>query len=163
MHAMFRSDNLAGTTQGKYLASVCLPAECDNGCVVIVGDLKANEREVKNCSAPTGDEALGTIAVLGSEEVVKSKAFNTVGGFTNASGSIARAYILEKGDVFSVTADALTVADGVTITAGSTLFELQAGYKLKAVASATSGKTTVGKCEAIESDGATTWYVIRVM
>jgi len=33
-HAMFRSDNMAGTTQGKYLVSVRVPEAIDNGCVV---------------------------------------------------------------------------------------------------------------------------------
>jgi hypothetical protein len=156
-HAMFRSDNMAGTTQGKYLVSVRVPEAIDNGCVVAYGAYEDGAREVRTCEAPAADTALGKIAILGSEEVNKAVKFDTVGGFTNEKGVPARGYIPEHADAFSVTAEAV---DG-TIKVGSFL-ELQAGsYKMAAVDVAT-GATVVGVCEAVEQDGATTWYVIRV-
>ena len=60
-----------------------------------------------------------------------------------------------------MTAGAFEAADSVTVAVG-TIFEVQAKTKMKAVATATTSTTTIGKCEAIEQDGATTWYVIRV-
>lgn len=156
-HAMFRSDNLAGTTQGKYLASVRVATDIDNGNIVLLGEYETGAREVKACTAPAADSAIGKIAILGSEEVDKTVKYDTVGGFTNKAGSVARGYILEHGDVFSVTAEAVdgTPAKGAT-------FELQAGsYKMNAVETAT-GATVVGVCEAVEVENGITWYVVRV-
>lgn len=162
-YGMFRSDNLEGTHDGKYLVSLRVkPGGIDNGNVVKIGALEQGAREVRTYSTPAANDALGTIAVIGSEEVVKEKKYNTVGEFTNKEGEIARGYILVKGDAFSITADAITAADGYTYTVGTTIFELAAGTKLKAVNSLTSGSTKVGDLEAIETQGNVTWYVIRV-
>ena len=164
-HAMFRSDNMEGTHDGKSLVSLYINVDggLDNGCVVKVGALKTGEREVRACSTPAANDALGNIAILGSEEVVADKKYNAIGDFTNAKGSIARGYILRKGDFFSVTADALAAADNYTYTPGTTIVELQAGTKLKAVNSLTSGSTKVADLEAVEVDGAVTWLVFRVV
>lgn len=165
MHAMFRSDNLEGIHDGKYLASLRISADngLDNGLVVKVGALEEGSREVRACTTPAANDALGTIAILGSEEVDNTKKYNAVGEFTNKKGSIARGYILTHLDTFSVTADALEAAEGYTYVVGTTIVELQAKNKLKAVSSATSGSTTIGKLEAIEPDGDVTWYVFRVL
>lgn len=162
-NGMFRSDNLEGTHDGKYLVSlrVSTSGGIDNGNVVKVGALATGEREVRAYSTPAVDDVLGTIAIIGSEEVDKTKKFDTLAGFKNPEGSIARGYILVKGDYFAITEDAFEKASGLTVAVG-TIFELQAKTKLKAVASATSGSTTIGTCEAIEVDGGTTWYVIKV-
>lgn len=152
-HAMFRSDNLAGTSQGKYLASVRVTENLDNGLIVVPGEYEAGAREVRVCAAPTADDKIGTIAILGSEEVNKAVKFDTVGGFTNEANSVARAYILEHGDMFSVSAEGFVAVPAV-------------GDEVKVAADAhkmgTAGDVTVGKCIAIELDGATTWYVVRV-
>lgn len=156
-HAMFRSDSLAGTTHGKYLVSVRMTEDLDNGCIVVPGDLEAGAREARAYAAPEADTAVGKIAILGSEEVVKDAKFDTVGQFTNLRGSLARGYILEHGDMFSVTKEALDGTPALNAT-----IEVQAGaHKMSAVESAT-GATAIGKCIAVEPDGATTWYVIRV-
>ena len=66
--------------------------------------------------------------------------------------------MFEKGDVFSVTAEAVTNA--ATIAVGD-IVELAASTKLKIVASATgltSGSTKVGTVIGIEGD----YFVIRV-
>lgn len=162
-HAMFRSDNMEATVNGKFLVSLYVSTEggIDNGNVVKVGGLKTGEREVREYATPAANTPLADIAILGSEEVVKGKKYNTVGEFCNEKGSIARGYRLVSGDMFAVTADAL---DGTgTYTVGTTICELQAGTKLKAVDSLTQSSTKVGTLEAIESEGATTWYVFRVV
>lgn len=164
-HAMFRSDNMEGTNDGKYLVSLYVSTEAglDNGCVVKVGGYKSGEREVRSYTTPAANDALADIAILGSEEINKSKKYDLVGDFTNAYGSIARGYKLVRGDIFAVTKEALATADNYTFTVGTTICELQAGHKLKAADSVTSGSTQVGVLEAIEADGATTWYVFRVV
>lgn len=156
-HAMFRADNLAGTTLGKYLVSLRVTADIDNGAVVVPGDYEDGAREVREYATPEASSALGTIAIIGSEEVNNDVKYDAVADFVNKSGDIARGYILTENDIFSVTAEAI---DG-TASVGS-IIELQAGTKLKAVASATASTTTIGKCVAVEQDGSVTWYVIRV-
>lgn len=162
-NGMFRSDNLEGTHDGKYLVSFRVATnDLDNGNVVKVGALKTGERDVRDYSTPAATDVLGEIAIIGTPEVDKAKKYNTVGEFTNKVGSLARGYILVKGDFFSINADAITAADNYTYAVGTTVFELQAGTKLKAVDSVTSGSTKVGDLVAIETEGATTWYVICV-
>ena len=150
---MFRADNLAGTTQGKYLASVRMTEDLANGSIVVPGAYEAGAREVRACAAPAAGDTIGKLAILGSEEVVKGVKYDTVGGFTNKAGTAARAYILETGDVFSVSKEGFvavpTVGASVKVAAGA--------HKL-----GTAGDVTVGECVAIEQDGATTWYVVRV-
>ena len=158
--AMFRADNLAGTTQGKYLASIRMTADLENGAVVVPGSYETGAREVRACAAPAAGDAIGKIAILGSEEVVKEAKYNAVGGFTNKTGTVARGYILEAGDIFSVSAEGFetvpTVGAAVKVAAGKT--------KLGTTDAKDSGSSdiTIGTCIAIEQDGATTWYVVRV-
>ena len=153
-HAMFRSDAMAGTTLGQYLVSLRVATEIDNGMLVAVGALEDGQREVKAMAAITADTKVGAIAVLGSEEVDKEKTFDTVGGFTNKVGTIARGYILHDGGAYSVTANAF---EGAVPTKGAKIFAKAGSNK-----HFTTGDVEIGTCEAIEVDGATTWYVIRI-
>ena len=153
-HAMFRSDAMAGTTLGQYLVSLRVATEIDNGMLVAVGALEDGQREVKAMAAITADTKVGAIAVLGSEEVDKEKTFDTVGGFTNKVGTIARGYILHDNGVYSVTAEAF---DGGVPAKGAKVFAKAGSNKHH-----TAGDVEIGVCEAVETDGATTWYVIRI-
>lgn len=153
IHAIFRSDSMSGTVHGKHLVSVRMTEDLDNGLVIVPGALEAGEREVRTYAAPSADATIGKIAILGSEEVDTGATFDTVGGFYNKKGTIARAYILEHEDMFSVSAEGWkavpAVGDTVKVAAG----EMKLG---------TAGDVTIGECIAIEQDGNTTWYVVRV-
>lgn len=164
-HAMFRSDNMESTHDGKYLVSLYISTDggLDNGCVVKVGALKSGEREVRAYSTPAATDSIDDIAILDTPEVDSTKAYNSIADFTNEKGSIARGRKLVKGDFFAVTADALEAADNYTYTVGTTIVELKAGTKLKAADSLTSGSTQIGTLEAKESDGAVTWLVFKVV
>ena len=153
-HVMFRSDAMAGTTLGQYLVSLRAAADIDNGMLVAVGSLEEGQREVKAMAPITAETKRGAIAVLGSEEVDKDKSFNTVGEFTNKEGSIARGYILHEGGAYAVTADAF---EGGVPAKDAKVFAKAGSNK-----HATAGDVEIGTCEAIETDGATTWYVIRI-
>ena len=153
-HAMFRSDAMAGTTLGQYLVSLRVATEIDNGMLVAVGALEDGQREVKAMAAISAETKVGAIAVLGSEEVDKEKTFDTVGGFTNKVGTIARGYILHDNGAYSVTAEAF---DGGVPAKGAKVFAKAGSNKHH-----TSGDVEIGVCEAVETDGATTWYVIRI-
>lgn len=153
-HAMFRSDAMAGTTLGQYLVSLRVATEIDNAMLVAVGALEDGQREVKAMAAITADTKVGNIAVLGSEEVDKEKTFDTVGGFTNKVGTIARGYILHDNGAYSVTAEAF---DGGVPAKGAKVYAKAGSNKHH-----TAGDVEIGVCEAVETDGATTWYVIRI-
>lgn len=153
-HVMFRSDAMAGTTLGQYLVSLRVAADIDNGMLVAVGALEEGEREVKTMASITNTTKLGAIAVLGSEEVNKAKSYDTVGEFTNEKGSIARGYILHNGGAYAVTAGAF---DGAAPAKGAKIYAKAGSNK-----HFTAGDVEIGTCEAIETEGATVWYVIRV-
>lgn len=153
-HAMFRSDAMAGTTLGQYLVSLRVATEIDNGMLVAVGALEDGQREVKAMAAITADTKVGAIAVIGSEEVDKEKTFDTVGGFTNKAGTIARGYILHDNGAYSVTAEAF---EGGVPAKGAKVYAKAGSNK-----HFTAGDVEIGVCEAVETDGATTWYVIRI-
>ena len=153
-HVMFRSDAMTGTTLGQYLVSLRAAEDIDNGMLVAVGALEAGQREVKTMAAIGADTKIGAIAVLGSEEVDKAKSFDTVGEFTNKKGTIARGYILHDGCAYGVTAGAF---DGDVPAKGAKVYAKAGSNK-----HFTAGDVEIGTCEAIEKDGATTWYVIRV-
>lgn len=158
-HVMFRSDAMAGTILGQYLASIRVGKDAiDNGMLVAVGALEAGQREVKVIGDIAATTPVGNIAVLGSEEVVKSKNYNTVGEFTNEGNSIARGYILHDGGAYSVTAGAFD--GGVVPTVGAKVYA-KAGAHLHTTTA--EGNVEIGSCEAIETDGATVWYVIRIV
>lgn len=153
-HVMFRSDAMAGTILGQYLVSLRAATEIDNGMLVAVGSLEEGQREVKTMNAITAETKVGAIAVLGSEEVNKEASFDTVGDFTNKAGTIARGYILHDGGAYAVTAEAF---DGGVPAKDAKIFAKAGSNKHH-----TAGDVEIGTCEAIENDGATTWYVIRI-
>lgn len=151
-HAMFRSDNMAGTTLGQFLATVRVDADTDNGTLVAIGAYKEGSREIRT-TMPVSDGSLDYIAILGSEEVDKERPFNTVGEFTNKAGSLARAYILHPGDTYAVTAEAFA---GTAPKVGDTVGFNESGRHVA------NGGTMIGDCAAVENEGATVWYVIVI-
>lgn len=158
-YAKFRSDLMSGTTNAEDLVTIRYQAssadkDIENGCVVAVGNLMDGEREVRIGTAPVKAAKLDDIAIIGSEEVVKTKAKYSKDEFINKAGENARGYRLgKKHQIFSVTAEALTG----TPTKGHVV-ELDGTNKLAVVASNTSGNTAIGKIIDIEGE----WIVIEV-
>lgn len=163
-HGVVRTDNMLGTVSGAYLASVKYlpsntPTAIDNGNFVVVGDLMEGEREVHAASTPAADSAFDSLALIASEEVDSSKKYNAPADFQNAAGAICRGYRLHKHDCFSLTADCFTTA--ITPTPGTSLLEAVASTKAALVNSLTASSTQIAKLIAIETQGATTWYVFE--
>lgn len=159
-YAAVRTDNMSGTVNGSDLVSVkfyngTTETAIENGNVVLVGDFMDGEREVRKATAPAADSPLSKVALIASEEVVKTKTYNTIADFRNEAGDICRGYRLVQGNIFSVTKEAFSNDAGLDV---GSIVELVAGTKLSAVATATSGSTTVGKIVLIEGE----WYVIEV-
>ena len=152
MYAVVRTDNMEGTSLGKYTASIKVAEAMENGSIVVLGGLVEGERELRTYTAPTGS---GKLALVASPEVVKEKKHNALADFTNEKDSIARVYILVSGDMFSLTKEGF--AEGATLGVGK-IVELAAGKKLNAVATATTGKTKIGTILAVEGS----YYVVAV-
>ena len=178
MHGVVRTDNLwgtdvrAGLVSIKYIVTtgsgttespyVHTETEIDNGNVLKVGALMEGEREIFEGSAPAANDALSEIVLVASPEVMYDERKRNLDEFYNEAGKAARGYRLHKGDIFSVTKDAL---DGAEEPAVGDIVELKAGTKLNVAAAgtgATSGSTVVGKIIAKDVVGRYTYFAILV-
>lgn len=171
-HAIVRTDLMFGTNVNaglrslKYMGSGSTATDIDNGCVVKLdsiiadGQGKVKDREVWKAVTPAANSKMNEIVLVATPEVLYDERKKELKEFYNEAGRICRGYVLHTDDIFSVTAEALA---GVTdSTAVGAIVELQAGVKLKVVASATSGSTTVGKLIQIEEINGVKYYVIEV-
>lgn len=178
MHGVVRTDNLwgtdvraglvsikyivtsgSGTTESPYVKT---ETEIDNGNVLKVGALMDGEREIFEGSAPAANDALSDIVLVASPEVMYDERKRNLDEYFNEAGKACRGYRLHKGDIFSVTKDAL---DGAESPAVGDIVELKAGTKLNVAAAgtgATSGSTVVGKIIAKDVVGRYTYYAILV-
>ena len=171
-HAVVRTDRMAGTDVRNMLVSikyivttgsgdnaVDTETAIENGNVLKVGALLDGEREVFKGSTPAANDALDTVVLVASPEVMYDERLRDLDDYTNEAGKICRAYRFHSGDIFSVTKPAL---DGVATPAVGNVVELKAGTKLNVAASATSGSTQVGKIIAVDVVGRYTYYAILV-
>ncbi len=157
---MFGTDVRAGLVSIKYMgANGTTPTAIQNGNVLKVGALMSGEREIFVGAAPAANDELKDIVLVATPEVMYDERKRNLDEFINEAGRACRGYRLHKGDIFSVTKDAL---DGVATPAVGNVVELKAGTKLNVAASATSGSTQVGKIIAIDVVGRYTYYVILV-
>lgn len=163
---MFGTDVRAGLVSIKYIvttgsgsSAVKTETAIENGRVLKVGALMADEREIFEGTAPAANDALSDIVLIASPEVMYDERKHNLDEFINDAGKPCRGYRLHNGDIFSVTKDAL---DGVATPAVGNIVELKAGTKLNVVASATSGSTVVGKIIAVDVVGRHTYYAILV-
>lgn len=165
IHAVVRTDDMTGTDVRSQLVSVKYmgankntPTDIDNGHVVLLDKLIEGEREVYVGTDVTANSKLSDVVLIASPEVMYDERLKNLSDFYNEADTIARAYHIHSGDIFSVTAEAL----GGTKAVGN-IVELAAGTKLTSAASASgSGTTVVGKIIEIEKVGRYTYYVIKV-
>lgn len=165
-HGVVRTDKMYGTDVRTGMVSVAITENdgIDNGCVAILNGLKTKgtgkEREIYNIAKPAVNSDFSDVVLIATPEVNSNPLEYALDAFYNKKDSVARGYRLHKGDIFSVTADALNgVGDE---TAVGDLVELMVGYTLKVVSSATSGSTTIGKIIQIETVGSFKYFVIEV-
>lgn len=163
-HAVVRTDRMEGTGDRNSLVSIkyivsTTPTAIENGNVLKRGALIDGEREIFEGSTPAAGDALDDVVLVATPEVMYDERLKNLDDFINEAGKIARAYHLRKGDIFSVTKEAL---DGADSPAVGNIVELKAGTKLNVVASLTTNSTQVGKIIAIETVGKYTYYVVLV-
>lgn len=115
-------------------------AAIENGMVVVVGNLISGEREVYASDTPAVDTALAKLALITTPEVLADERLKNISDFRNEAGDVCTGDLLFSKDVFSLTAEGFEGTPAV-----GNIVELQAGVKLKTVASATAGSTVVGK------------------
>lgn len=164
-YSVVRTDNLLGSYSGTHLDSVRFYdsnnklAAIENGHVVKVGALLQGERELHKATAPAANTPLKEIGLVATPEVFYDERLHNLSNFINEAGTNARVYYLHTGDEFSVTEEGVAAAADVEV---GHIAELQAGTKIKIVASATNGSTTIGKVIAVEKTSRYTYIVIRV-
>lgn len=168
-HAVVRTDNMYGTDVRAGLVSIKYmgangqtPTAIDNGNVLKVGALMTGEREIFVGSAPIASDAMSDIVLVATPEVMYDERKRNFDEYFNDVDVVCRGYRLHKGDIFSVTKDAL---DGADTPAVGDVVELKAGTKLNVVAAATGatdGSTVVGKVIAVDVVGKYTYYAILV-
>lgn len=167
-HGVVRTDNLMGTDvrseviSVKYMGSGSTATAIDNGCVVKLDGLISHD--VYKGVTPAASDALSSIVLIASPEVMYDERKRNLDEFENEAGEISRGYTLRSGNVFSVTADALdfNTSEATDGKKGSVV-ELKAGVKLNVkTGSATSGSTVVGTVIDKEVNSRYTYYVIKV-
>jgi len=166
VHAVVRTDNMAGTDVLAQLVSVMYmgadgktATDIDNGNVVLLNGHVSGEREIYNAITPKADSAIGEVVLLATPEIRYNELEKSLEDFYNEANKPGRAYHLHSGAYFAVTKAALT---GAETPAVGNIVELAADTKLNVATSATSGSTAVGKIDAIETAGPRTYYVIKI-
>lgn len=139
-YAVITRERMTSEYDGTKRIAVKIAEDLQNGSVVVVGGLVDGEREAYSTSKPALDTAVSAIAILTSPEVCADERKKNLSDFTNPKEKLATADLLCSRDIFSLTAEGF---DGTP--AKDAIVELQASYKLKAVSTATSGATAVGK------------------
>lgn len=165
-YAIVRTDLMSGTKNPADLVSVkylgangATATAIDNGNVVLLAGLAdaTNDREVWVGKTPAVNSPIADIVLIATPEVEYDERKRVLSDFQNPLGAVSRGYRLRSGNVFSVTADALT---GTKTT--DYIVELDAATKLKCVSSLTSGSTKVGTLIGNETVGGVTYYIIKI-
>lgn len=152
-------ENVAATKNPALLKSVkyqvsSADTAIQNGQVVAIGALASGEREVHLAATPAATTTYYGITCTPELMYDEKKQLDE---FENAAGAVARVFIPQKGDVFSITAEGFDA----TPTVGK-IVELAADTTLKVVASGTSGSTVVGKVIEIENVNGKVFYAVEV-
>lgn len=122
----------------KYLPSD-VEAAIENGNVVKLEGLVTGEREIYKAVTPAVDTELKAIGLVTTPEVVADERKKNLEDFRNEAGEEITVDKLFSGDVFSITAEGFAGTPAV-----GDIVEVQAGVKLKAVKTLTSGSTQIG-------------------
>lgn len=155
-----RLDNMSGTKIGsliksaKYLVGTTATA-IQNGSFVTLGALVTGNREVFEAKAPTALTS-EVVLVATPELIYDETVHHNLDEFINVADKPVRTYVLSKGDIFSVTAEAFVAVP----TVGQLIIPTVGATTATAVASVTT-QFVIGTCIAIETVGTKTFYVIQ--
>lgn len=167
-HAVVRTDKMFGTDNRTGLVTVKYYTgsgsgrsgfALDNGEVVKIEGLATGEREVYDATTPSVDTPIESIVLIATPEMTYCPCNYPITEFENKADALARGYFLTPHSIFSVTKEALI---GLGTPAVGNVVELSNTTQLNVVATATSGRTQIGKIIAVETVGKLTFYVIEV-
>ena len=162
-YTVFRCDNMPGTDQRAYIASVLVqdstgtPIEVENGTIVEIGDLIDSKHDLYAATLANSSSTITDCAVIGTPEIIyDDHVKKNLDDFINEAGKPAAAYLLGRGGVFSVTKEGF-VGGTVPTTAGKTV----------KVGIGTDGKIDtagegLGTILAIDKAGRYTFYAVRL-
>lgn len=160
--AIVRLDNVAATKNpaliksAKYMGDGTTATAIENGMFVAIGGLMEDEREIHVATTPAVDSTY--FGIVTTPEVDYNEiGYNDLDTFENPADEPIRVTILQKGDIYSVTAEGFNATP-----VKDQLVELQAGVKAKVVDEATSGSTQIGKIIDIDTVGRFTFYAVEV-
>ena len=165
VYGIVRTDNMAGTKlnsfqiSAKYLPSAT-PTAIDNGSVVKIGALVANETNVFTAEAPAANTAFTEVALVASVELSDDPRVRLLSDFQNAAGDVLRCYKFSSGDIFSVSLAAL---DGDSTPDVGDVVELKAGVSLNIADSLTGGSTKIGTVIGKDTVAGVDMYVVKVV
>lgn len=129
-HNIIRLDRMSGTKDDSKVFSVKVyvdttPTAADNGIFVeITPTLVTDEREVFKATplvvGANGIANARNVGILATPEVVYDSRKDDLADFTNEADSIARAYLLEEGDTFSIKfSDSTKATEAAKYTVGT--------------------------------------------
>lgn len=153
MASIARLDRVKSIYVGN-IESVVHTAELQNGNVVKLGTYVAGQRDLRNVVVPAAGD--GALFLVYTSEINDAQALSTDAALENfviPAGKAARAYELQRGDIFSVTQDGLTLIATDAVKGNKVV--AQVGVKLKEVTTVTTEKF-VGSIVDIEVLGTTT-------
>lgn len=165
-YAVVRLDRVTGTADASKLLSAryyvdTAATDIQNGNVVHVTD-ELLDREVFKTTAPTASDTIKTVGLVASVEINKDATVlvDDLTDFINkADGEPQRVYLLETGDVFSVTAPAINNLPATASTAKGKYVKLGTTTKWEYTATAADGVGTIIDVEVV---GSKTYFVIRI-
>lgn len=159
VHGVVRTDNLSGIYDGAKLAAVkyfdgANYAEIDNGMLVSLGEYLGGD--IYKGVKPTAGQGLGKLGLVAGVELFK-EGERPLDEWVNPANEGVRVYILDKGDVFSVTAPCLS---GTPDAETNKYVKAAADVKFEI---ATAEEGALAELIAIETVGAYVYYVYRVL
>lgn len=165
-YAVVRLDRVTGTTDGAKLLSAryyvsTAATDIQNGNVVHITN-ELLDREVFKTTAPTANDTIDTVGLVASVELIKdgSVLVDDLTGFINkADGEPQRVYLLETGDIFSVTAPAINNLPATVANAKGNYVKLGTTTKWEYTTVAADGVGTIIDVEVV---GTKTYFVIRI-
>jgi hypothetical protein len=124
--AIVRLDKMQASYNGN-LESVVHNADLKNGSVIVLGDLVAGEREIKQVVVPTSVLAGAESVLLVAAPEMDYDPRKQLKDFVNPANEAVRAYHLTRGDIFTVTDDMIVGSSVVGQFASA-----DAGFQVKA-------------------------------
>jgi len=165
-YAVCRTDNLQGTSDGSKLVTLryydgSAYAAIDNGRIVKLDTLYSTSyKDIWKAIKPTANDVAsnGKLVLVAGVELMYSELKHNFDEFQNAVDADIRGYVLQSGDVFSVTADAFTSAAVPDLTTNKYITLPATSYMTRG----SSDSNVFADLIAIEAEGGYTYYVLRV-